>query len=139
MREFFGKQITDEEYDKILEDFRKHIQKEVSYKNIQNERISKFISKLSQEEIESWMDKFLKWENEYEEYCCNVRHIQTDSNIFSALMNYIEQEGKTIRIHKDEDFCACGFKWNKYRFKLYQGQGAFWRIWKGRKVIFTNI
>jgi len=139
MKDFFGQEITDEEYDKILKDFSKHINQQISYKMIQIERISNFIKKLSQEEIELWMDKFLKWETKYEEFQYDNRQVQTHSNIFGALMDFVESEGKSIRIYKDEMFCAAGYKWNKYRFKLYQGQGAFWRILVGRKQIFTNI
>jgi len=132
-------ELTDEEWDKMIADLVERLKKEKAYNARQEERISRFIEKLSQEEIESWMDKFLKWENEYEEYCYTKRHIITNSKIFEHLIDILESQGKQIRIHRDEDFCTGGFKWNKYRFKLYQGQGAFWRIWKGRKEIFTNI
>jgi hypothetical protein len=139
MKNFFGKEISDEEWNSIMNDFFEVVEKENVYNHRQEDRISKFIEKLSQEEIEQWMDKFLKWEDEYEEYCYTERHVLTNSEIFSHLIDVLESKGKPIRIYRDEDFCTGGFKWNKYRFKLYQGQGAFWRIWKGRKVIFTNI
>lgn len=131
--------ITPEMRKKFQEDFKKYIQKQVMYDKRQFERISKFMEKLSDKEIDIWADKFIKWENNYEIYQYDYNHVQTQSRILDAVTEYCKQNGKEIRIRKDEDFCTLGFKWKKYTFKLYQGQGAFWRIWKGKKVIFTSV
>jgi hypothetical protein len=138
MKNFFGKEFTDEQWEVLKKDFAEIIKKDLVYKKRQEERISKFIEKLSQEEIESWINKFLKWEDKYEERYYD-KGIQTHSKIFGHLIDVLESKGKQIRIYRDEMFCTNGFKWNKYKFKLYQGQGAFWRIWKGKKEIFTNV
>lgn len=138
MPNFFGKEFTQEEYDAIIEDMKKYFQQIAEYENRQLSRITKFIEKLSQEELEKWIDKFLKWEDDYEEFQYVHRHVQTESKIFAAWMSYIEQQGKSMRIFRNEMFCTRKYKWKKYKFVLYQGQGAFWRIWKGRKVIFQN-
>ena len=59
MKNFFGKEFTDEQWEVLKKDFAEIIKKDLVYKKRQEERISKFIEKLSQEEIESWINKFL--------------------------------------------------------------------------------
>jgi hypothetical protein len=137
MKSFF-EDMTSEQKEKFWDEFKKRVEKDQTFKKRQEDRISKFINKLSQEEIEQWMNKFLKWEDEYEEYRYMKHNEQANSNIFGYLINLLRYKGKEIRIYQDEDFCGGGFKWNKYRFKIYHGQGSFWRIWKGRKQIFQN-
>lgn len=139
MIDFFGKKITQEQMDEMLEDVKKFIQNDTNYEKHQNERFEKFIEKLSDEQIDFWMDKFLKWEKEYEDFRYLNRREQSDSHIFSNLICYLKPKGASIKINRDEMFCTYGFKWKNYKFKLYQGQGAFWKIWKKRKLIFTNI
>jgi hypothetical protein len=137
MKTFFGKELTDEEFEDLREDVRIYFDNMFKHKERQLDHIEKFISKLSQEEIEKWMDKFLKWEEKYEEFRYDKRHEQATSRIFNAFTNFIKKNGKEMR-RSSEMFCTGGWKWNKYTIKLYQGQGCFWRIWKNRKVIFQT-
>lgn len=139
MNEFFGKELTDEQWNKIIDEMKFCFEQHTAYKRRRIDRISKFINNLPEDRIDIWMDKFLKWEKKYEEYCYDVRHVQTSSQIFNGLTDYIEQNGKLVKSTKNDSmFFAGGWKWNNYIFKVYVGQGSFWRIWKGRKMIFQT-
>lgn len=138
MKEFFGKELTDEQWDKIIDDMKIYFERQANYKRRRIDRISKFIDNLLEDQLNAWMDKFLKWEEKYEEYCYDVQHVQTTSQIFNGLTDYIKENGKEIGNTKKEMFFSGGWKWKNYTFRLYCGQGCFWRIWRKRTVIFQT-
>jgi hypothetical protein len=59
--------------------------------------------------------------------------------MFEILMNIIEELGEKIDIRElSEDFLGSAFSWNNYLFKLFIGQGSFWRIYKDGELIFQS-
>lgn len=138
MKQFFAKELTDEQWTEIIDEAKIYFEQDAAFKRRRIDHISKFIDNLPEDQIDVWMDKFLKWEEKYEEYCYDVRHIQTTSQIFAGLTDYIEEKGKEIRNTKKEIFFAGGWKWKDYTFRIYCGQGCFWRIWRKRTVIFQT-
>lgn len=100
----------------------------------QRNRIETYINKL--EIFDDWFPKFLKWEEKFEDYNYTVKNVQTESRIFNHLIDIFEPKAKILNLR--EDFLAKAFKYNGYTFKLYVGQGSFWRILKGKKVIFQS-
>lgn len=102
------------------------------------ERMCRMLDHLSKNEIHTWMDKFLEWEAKYEEYWYTERHTQTSSLLFNCLMKYTEKKGKKVKQTKYEDFLAGAHKWKGYTFKLYVGQGSFWRVIKDKEEIFQT-
>jgi len=126
-------------FDKLKELSKNFAKKQKFYDNHQEIRFGKFIDNIASDEIDNWMNKFLAWEKKYEEFRYKFRNEESESRIFNEVIKILEKKGKPIKIKETEGFCAMGFSWNKYRFKLYCGQGSFWRIWKGRKEIFTSV
>jgi len=108
MKDLFGKQVTDEKYNEFFEGFEKFIQKDINYKKLQLDRVTKFIENIPESELDNWMNKFLKWEEEYERYCYDKLHVQTSSKIFNAFIDYIEVNGKSVKNTKNERFFAGG-------------------------------
>lgn len=107
----------------------KEAEEERALKDHQYKRIQSYINNLNEASIESTFKKFLDWETKYEEMWYD-RHVQTHSKIFGVLMEVLAERGEVI-----DD----GFKCNGYKFELFIGQGSFWRISKGRKIIFQNV
>lgn len=102
------------------------------------DRMCKMLDRLSKKKVHKWMDKFLEWETKYEEYWYTERHTLTNSLLFDCLMTYTEKKGKKLNLFKDEDFLSKAHKWKGYTFKLYVGQGSFWRIMKDEERIFQT-
>ena len=98
------------------------------------DRISRFIDSIESNEIDYNFNKFLKWEKEYEQMMYK-KGILTNSNIFDSLMDYMETKCDR-HLSLQEDFVADAFIWRNYTFKLYIGQGSFWKILKDNKQIF---
>jgi hypothetical protein len=103
-----------------------------------SERISKMIKDLSDEELEKWMEKFLIWEEKWEDMQYHKRHVETDSLLFNSLYEFVRQNGININGRYDEDFLASADEWRGYTFKLYQGQGCFYRIERKGELIFQS-
>ena len=106
----------------------------------QHTRVLQYICNIPVNNIEKEFFKFLDWEKKYETFQYYYRHKQTESILFSRIINVIEEEfGKPITIKKNEDFVSGKFKYMGYTFTLFIGQGSFWRIEKENKTIFQNI
>lgn len=100
-------------------------------------RVQRHIDSIAAEDFEKKFEDFLKWEEQWEDFQYVHRHVITSSTIFGKVIKVLEKRGTPLR-NRREDFFAGGFKWGKYTFKLYCGQGCFWRILKGRKIIFQT-
>jgi len=93
-----------------------------------HKRISRRISGLSQEEINSLFESFLVWEKKYEESWYK-RNVLTSSNIFGAICKLAEIEGADCyHVIHDKDFLGGAWEYKGYRFSVFIGQGSLWRI-----------
>lgn len=101
------------------------------------ERIGKIIDSLTESEIEKKFEYFLEWERKYEDFYYNERQCLTNSKIFDTITDFVMAKGKHPKV-KEEDFLSGVWDYMNYRFKLYQGQGSFWRIDKNGKTIFQT-
>lgn len=99
-------------------------------------RIKDKIENLSDKEVNVLFENFLKWEKKYEDYYYK-KGILTESNIFEAICDYIQKYGKESDIEYD-DFMTGSWDYKEYRFKLYIGQGSFWRIEKNDEFLFAT-
>ena len=128
----------------ILEDedfksFTDYLQEKEDILNRNTNRIRRFLSSKSDEEIDKIICNFIKWEDKYEEMYYK-RSILTSSNIFSAVINYCSTHGIEIEIDDlpYEDFLGRRFSWGDYKFSRYDGQGSFWRIEKDDEIIYQS-
>lgn len=112
--------------------FREHFKLKLMVEDHQMERILKYIQSIPEESFEERFESFLKWEEKHEEICQNT------SVIFSRIIFYCRQNGSPVENDGTEDFLCDIFTYRDYTFKLYCGQGCFWRITKKRKVIFQS-
>lgn len=119
-------------------DFKKWWEKRTYDQHKGYDRMCRMLDHLSKKEIHEWMDKFLEWEAKYEEMWYTKRYTITSSLLFNCLMTYTEKKGKKVKQTKYEDFLAGAHKWKSYTFKLYVGQGSFWRILKDKEQIFQS-
>lgn len=101
-------------------------------------RIKYKIDSLSDIEIDTLFDKFVKWEVKFEEHYYTDLHIQTSSNILSSIISYIKKYGIENN-EENEDFLGGSWSFKNYKFKVYNGQGSFWRIEKDGNEIFTSM
>lgn len=136
MKTFLGKEYTEEGFDDMMNQMADWMEEDQRYKDHQRKRVGNFLKKLSKKEIDRWFDKFLEWETKYEDMWYD-RGVLTSSNLFGAVIDYFENNSKILKIDQ-EDFLAQVFKWGKYTFKLYQGQGCFWRIYRKNEQIFQT-
>jgi uncharacterized protein with von Willebrand factor type A (vWA) domain len=118
---------------KMKEDFARKIEVNAN----QFDRVQRYIDSIPVDQFEARFEQFLKWEEEWEEDQYVRNHCMTSSRIFGQIIKVLESRGTSLR-NRREDFFSGGFKWGKYTFKLYCGQGCFWRILKGRKIIFQT-
>jgi hypothetical protein len=117
---------------------RQRILDEEKVRLAQENRIREHVKKIPQDKIDEHFLKFLDWEKRYEHFQYTHNYCCTSSTIFSRLMSLIAEESSTFLDNLDEDFLADAFTWRDYTFKLYQGQGSFWRILKNNECIFTS-
>lgn len=128
-----------EELDTLCKEFAEQINREESIKANQISRIEKYIESFSDEEKETLFLNFLKWEEKFEKFLYDERHIEGESNLICHVIEICRKNGKFINSHhNDSCFLSDKFTYMGYRFELYVGQGAFWRIKKGKKVIFQS-
>jgi hypothetical protein len=101
-------------------------------------RISKILESFkSEKELDDWLNYFFTWEEKFENMKRDKHFELTSSNIFDALCDYSEKNmDKEFDLY--EDFLSFAYSWKKYMFKLYVGQGCFWRVYKDDKLIFQT-
>ena len=125
-------EITDE----MMESFGNHLKEEEMRKKRNENRIRKYLSRLSDVQIEKSINHFFKWEESFEENQYK-NGVQTTSLLFQSFLDYCSYHGEVLEID-DEDFLSSAYKWNEYTFKTYCGQGCFNRIIKNNKIIFQT-
>jgi len=121
-------------------EFEKYFSDKKLIKDHQISRIKKvFDLSYNSGNFNSDFETFLKWEDSFEDYWYTERFTQTNSNIFENLLDFIEGKSTKLNVEDyEEDFLCNVFSWNNYLFKLYIGQGSFWRIYKSDKLIFQS-
>ena len=93
------------------------------------------ISKLNDSELEILLTRFFSWEHKIEErYYDNG--IQTSSNLIDVLFDVFKTLGEEF--DSFEDFYGGGYIYRGYVFKLFVGQGSFFRVLKGKETIFQS-
>ena len=123
--------------DKMMDDFGKHLD-EIKKRDDRNEnRIRRYLSRLSDTQIDDTINKFFLWENKFEERKYK-NGIQTTSMLFHSFIDYCEYHGKDVTEEFDEPFLSSAFIWGNYTFKTYCGQGCYTRILKQEKEIFQT-
>lgn len=122
----------------FMDKFEKSIIFDLKLKEKYQKKIEEIFNKLSKKEKIDLLEKFLKWEEKLEERYLNDKHVYTHSKLFPYVMEFLEQEGHPDESEEYEDFLALAFVWDVYVFKLYVGQGSFWRIFKNDEVIFQS-
>lgn len=131
--------MSKEDLEASCKSFAEQINREENIKANQISRIEKHIELLSNQEKESLFLHFLKWEEKYERFLYDERHVEGESNLICRVIDVCRKNGKFINSHqKDSCFLSDKFMYMGYRFELYVGQGAFWKIKKGKKVIFQS-
>lgn len=124
---------SDEEVKKFIES----LKKADMVLNHQFDRFEKYIATIAEKNISEVLERLLKWEEDFEEDQYKRNFCQTTSNIFSCLFEYVRKKG--IQSEEiNEDFLSEQYTFMDYTFKLYQGQGCFWRIFKENRQIFQS-
>jgi hypothetical protein len=126
-------ELTEEDW----EEFAKSIEQKKEIESAQMKRVKKFIDSIPEKDFQKWEDKYLKWEEKYQEFWYK-RFVETHSNIFLAITNIVREYGNEPKFSEDEVFLATSVEWKGYVFKLYVGQGSFWRIEKNGEIIFPK-
>lgn len=93
------------------------------------------LSRINDVELESLLNNFFKWEESFEEKYYK-RYIQTVSNIFERLYGVWETLGDEF--DSSEDFYGSGYIYRGYVFKVFCGQGCFYRVEKDGEIIFQT-
>lgn len=96
-----------------------------------------FLDGKTDTELEIWMKDMSIVEDLYEKYFYFEKCMHKRSLGFSLLCTVAKRQGKQKRFF--QDFCEDSFVWRGYHFKLFVGQGSFWRILKKKKLFFQNM
>ena len=96
------------------------IQNEHEIQEIQIKRIFPYLT-------EPYLDKFFEWEKNFQEKQYQ-RGVDTCSYLFFILT--LALIPLKISHIIDEDFMEEHFTYLNYTFKLYNGQGSFWKVYK---------
>lgn len=99
------------------------------------QKMKDLIAPMSNAEFFKFVDRICKWETVFEERYYK-RCIETTSNIFNVLFDAISQ--KEYSRPCKEDFLSRKYIYKGLTFKMYQGQGVFFRISMGKRQIFQS-
>lgn len=124
--------LETEEGKKSIERFRRSIEIEEERKK----KVCNFVESLSDEKFEILFAKLLEWENKKEDYYYDVKHVITQTKVFSYTIDAFFKLGKPYK--SKDTFFSGGCKYRGYTVKIYCGQGCFTRIMKGKKIIFQS-
>lgn len=98
--------------------------------------IIKRITKLTDEEFDQLMGKFFIWEEKFERRYWK-RYIEANSNLMDRLFDVFATLGEIF--DSNEDFYSQGYIYRGYIFKLFCGQGCFYRIEKNKKIVHQSL
>lgn len=101
------------------------IQKEHEIQDAQIQRILPYLT-------EEYLDRFFVWEKMFQEKQYQ-KGIDTSSHLFFILTLALIPLKELLDI--DEDFMGDHSRYLNYTFKLYNGQGSFWKVYKNEKQI----
>jgi len=123
--------VSDEDMDEFISSYGKKLE---TKENVKQKYIN-IINSFTDEEFEEKFHKFLIWEEKYEEMCYQ-RHVLSNSNIWDFVFDTSVEHGKELDIY--EDFLGGAYEYRGYIFKIFHGQGCFFRIEKDDKIIFQS-
>lgn len=93
------------------------------------------ISLMSDSEFLSFVVNLCEWEKRFEERYYKKR-ILTTSNMFNLLFDAVSEKGNSRPCN--EDFLTQKYIYKGLTFKLYCGQGCFFRITMRKRLIFQS-
>jgi len=123
--------ITDEQ----LDEFGVYLENVRAYEDRNVNKIRRYMSSKSDEQIDEIITNFLNWETQYEDRFY-MKGILTSSNIFHMVLNYCGEHG--IETDIEDDFMVKSIQWGKYEIYQYNGQGTFYRVIKDGDIIFQT-
>ena len=97
-----------------------------------------YIGSLSDDELDVMAKKFFARETKYEEWRYTHHNEQATSVLFERVIRAIEKQADHPEEYPDDMFLDAMFMWRGYTFKLYCGQGCFWRIEQNNKTVFQS-
>lgn len=116
---------------------REKVKKEI--RKIQRKRIISYYKSLDKKGRKELIDKFLKWEEKYEDYWYMKRHTQTTSILWTLFTDHIVKKGKDVyKKYSDEDFLGSAHQYKKWTLKTYCGQGCFDRLFYNGEEVFQT-
>ena len=117
---------------------KKSLEKFARKMTVEQDRITKmwqFMESLSDVEYESLFQKFIKWEDAYEEREYEKGFL-TSSNIFNYAYSAIVSNAEYC--DDDSMFYGGGATYRGYDWKIFVGQGSFHTIEKNGERVFTS-
>lgn len=98
-------------------------------------KMRELIAPMSNAEFLKFIDRICKWETVFEERYYK-RGIETTSNVFDILFEAVSQ--KEYSRPCNEMFLSEKYIYKGLTFKMYQGQGVFFRITMGKRLLFQS-
>lgn len=131
-KELLKDALKDPKVIKYLKNHSNHIDRKGRYV----QKMRSIIEPMSNAEFLKFVDRICKREEVFEERCYK-KGIITTSNIFDILFDAVSQK-EYSRPCNNEMFLAEKYIYKGLTFKLYVGQGCFYRITMGKRLIFNS-
>ena len=93
------------------------------------------LNKLTDDELVSELDRFFIWEEALEDRYYK-QYIQTSSCIMNILYKVWVENG--VELELEEDFLSSAHEYRGHIFKLYCGQGCFYRVLRNGENIHQS-
>jgi len=113
----------------------KKFHKGLEIRSNREDQMWNFLESLSTEEYESLLEKFIKWEEKFEDREYDKGKIKS-SNVFNTIFGAIKQNAESYE--EDSMFFGGGSTYRGYQWLVYVGQGSFYTIEKNGERIFTS-
>ncbi len=111
------------------------VRKKFEIYNDRKKRLWVYLESLSNDAFEELVQKFIKWENDFEEQE-NEKHRIKSSNLFNIIVDTIFLYAPPC---EDETmFFGGGSTYRGYQLKVFVGQGSFYTIEKNGERIFVS-
>ena len=133
--------ISEEKWKKLAEKIKQKAIIEIhQYKKIENK--IKDLSEGDIDDFEDLMNKFINWEEQYEER--NLKHNKSFSisYIFSNLFQVWENLGEDVTVAElfngDKPFLGHAYLYKGYLMEVHCGQGCYYLIFKNDECLFQS-
>jgi hypothetical protein len=111
------------------------VRKKFEIYNNRKKRLWGYLESLSNDAFEELVQKFIKWENDFEEQE-NEKHRIKSSNLFNIIVDTIFLY--TPPCEDETMFFGGGSTYRGYQLKVFVGQGSFYTIEKNDERIFVS-